>query len=141
RVIPAVEIPAPKMSESAPPARGGSADDSATTGEPLHHEEIQFSAYYPREIEPQKWQPMTAYVYKSSAANAIIQDAQQQLGGLIATMRRIVQQAFQTIPTGTLITATPYLKGFQFNPPQAVVGFYEDWHRFDFKMRAIDTPL
>jgi hypothetical protein len=39
-----------------------------------------------------------------------------------------------------MITATPQLPGFQFNPPSLSIGFYEDWHRFAFKMRAKDAP-
>lgn len=102
--------------------------------------ETQFAAYYPREMQPQVWLPLTAYVYRASAADTVAKDAEKQLGGLISVMRRVAQVARRAIPTGTLITATPYLPGFQFNPPQIAVGFFEEWHRFDFKMRSVDAP-
>lgn len=104
-------------------------------------EEAKFSAYYPKEIAVKRWESMIAYVFKAFAAENVIKDAQKTLGGEVASMRRGVQAAKQGIPEGTMITAKPYLPGFQFNPSQITIGFYEDWHRFDFKMRAADTPL
>ncbi len=47
----------------------------------------------------------------------------------------MVRTALGNVSAGALITAMPELPGFQFNPPSAQIGFYEDWHRFDFKLR------
>jgi hypothetical protein len=33
------------------------------------------------------------------------------------------------------------MEGFQFNPPSVTIGFYKDWHRFDFEVRAKGAPL
>ena len=107
---------------------------------PTSAEEIQFSAYYPREVPPDVWQPLQAYVFKRSAADQIAEDAEKQLGPLGA-FRRILEGSRRHIAEGETITATPHLPGFQFNPPAVTVGFYEDWHRFSFKMRAADAPL
>jgi hypothetical protein len=101
---------------------------------------VLFSAYYPREVKPDDWQPLQAYVFKESAADRVLEDAEKQLGPL-DRFRRIVESARQIIREGDTITATPNLPGFQFNPPSVSVGFFEDWHRFDFKMRAKDAPL
>lgn len=101
---------------------------------------VQFSAYYPREIRPNEWQPLQAYIYQQFAADKIAEDATKQLGPL-DTFRRIVERARQNIPEGEIISATPHLPGFQFNPPTVTIGFYEDWHRLSFKMRAKDAPL
>lgn len=103
-------------------------------------QETQFAAYYPREMVSQVWLPMTAYIFRASSAETVAKDAEKQLGGLISVMRRVAQVARRAIPSGTLVTATPYLPGFQFNPPQITVGFFEEWHRFDFKMRPVDAP-
>ncbi|MBZ0303184.1 MAG: toll/interleukin-1 receptor domain-containing protein, partial [Anaerolineae bacterium] len=67
-------------------------------------------------------------------------DAENLLGPL-ARFRRILENARRVITEGALITATPTLPGFQFNPPSMTLGFFEDWHRFEFKMRARDAPL
>lgn len=103
-------------------------------------QQVQFSAYYPREIRPNEWQPLQAYVFKQFAAERVLEDAEKQLG-LLDRFRQIVESARQKIAEGETITATPHLPGFQFNPPAISVGFFEDWHRFEFKMRAKDAPL
>lgn len=103
--------------------------------------EVQFSAYYPKEVIPDVWKPLTAYIYKAAFAEAVAQDAQTQLGEAFAGMRHVAKSAQQPLKEGELITATPHLSGFQFNPPSIQVGFYEDWHRLNFKLRAVDAPL
>jgi hypothetical protein len=100
----------------------------------------QFTAYYPREVVPGEWQPLQAYVYTAGAADDVLADAQKQLHTL-DDFRAVGEAARQPIAEGALITATPYLDGFQFNPPSITVGFYEDWHGFSFKLRAKDAPL
>ncbi len=112
-------------------------EDSATEPEP-----VQFSAYYPREIVRMDWQPLTAYVFRAAFAAVIKADARKQLGADISEMREVVEDAQQAVKEGALITATPVMPGFQFNPPTISIGFYEDWHRLDFKLRATeDAPL
>lgn len=104
-------------------------------------EPVRFANYYPREVAPRAWYTLAAYMFRESAAGQVVRDAEHTLGGQVATVRRVDQDATQDIPAGTLVTATPYLKGFQFNPPSLTLGFYEDWHRFEFKLRAVDAPL
>ncbi|MCU0498184.1 MAG: TIR domain-containing protein [Anaerolineae bacterium] len=104
--------------------------------------DVQFSTYYPSEIRPETWMPLTAYIFKSSAAEAVIADAQRVFGGTMAIIRRMVESAQRVLPIGTVITATPDLAGVQFNPPQITIGFFEDWHRLEFKFRALpETPI
>jgi hypothetical protein len=102
--------------------------------------QVQFSAYYPREVRPDDWQPLQAYVFKQSAAQQVEEDAEKQIGPLSA-FRKLIENARSTIAEGEMITATPHLPGFQFNPPTVTIGFFEDWHRFEFKMRARTAPL
>lgn len=152
KAIPAVEIPtlpAEMEKEEAPPAApqvtepGLSREEIEPATDPALKEaqDVQFSVYYPRDVLPQKWYPMTAYIYKALAAEKVVADAQYTLGGLMATVRRVIEAARQSIPQGTMITATPHIEGFQFNPPTINIGFYEDWHRLEFKLRAITAPL
>jgi hypothetical protein len=135
--MPAPAGPPPSAPEPQPAARARSRSESDSSSEP---QAVQFSAYYPREVRPDEWQPLQAYVFKEFAADQVEADAEKQLGPL-ARFRRIVESARQRIGEGETITATPHLPGFQFNPPAISVGFFEDWHRFDFKMRAKDAPL
>ena len=132
--------PTPEEAEAAPePTRSGGAsrsiDDIAAGAQ-----QVQFSAYYPREVRSGKWYPLAAYVYRVLAAAKVKADAQKQYGAIMDTLRDVVQASKQQLKEGALITATPDLPGFQFNPPRAQVGFFEDWHRLDFKLRAKDAP-
>lgn len=102
---------------------------------------VRFSAYYPREMPPNEWQTMLAYVFRESSAGAIAADARTVLGDRLAAFRNPSESARQLVPEGALVTATPQLEGFQFNPPTVSIGFYEAWHRLDFKVRAHTAPL
>lgn len=97
---------------------------------------VEFSAYYPKEVAPAIWHPMVAYVFRPSAADAVEDDAARQLGSRLDNARVIGEPARAPLTEGATITATPHLEGFQFNPPSVTIGFYEDWHRFEFKVRA-----
>jgi hypothetical protein len=132
-------IPAP------PPAAPG-APPAPTTEPPRQQEakppnEVQFSTYYPKEMRPDDWQPLIAYLFRQTAADKVADDANQQLGERKSAFRRMVDAARQIISEGATVTATPEMPGFQFNPPSISVGFFEDWHRFDFKLRAKTAPL
>lgn len=102
---------------------------------------VEFSAYFPREIQPNTWQPLRAYVYKPHAQPAVAADAAAELGALLSGYREVARPAQTRIAEGALITATPQLPGFQFNPPTAQIAFYDDWQRFDFRLRATTAPL
>lgn len=102
---------------------------------------VLFSAYYPKEIAPEKWEPLHAYIFREMATAAVEADADKQLGSLRAEFRGVRAPAKVDVPEGAMVTATPQMAGFQFNPPSVTIGFYKDWHRFDFEVRAKDAPL
>lgn len=107
---------------------------------PVSVHEVQFSAHYPREVKPNDWQPMVAYVFKQTAGPAVQDDVKKVLGNR-TDIRSAERTGSQPIAEGVTITAAPYLPGFQFNPQRIDIGFYEDWHRFEFKLRANAAPL
>lgn len=104
-------------------------------------EPARFSAYYPREVPPQTWLPLRAYVFRRSAAGAVEADAAAALKERVEDYRPVSGDATASLAEGVLITATPELDGFQFNPPSAPIAFYEDWQAFPFKLRAVTAPL
>jgi hypothetical protein len=103
--------------------------------------EIQFSAYYPKEVTTSTWQPLYAYMLRRSAQSPVQKDAREQLGTALSSYREHSQPASRPLSEGAVITATPQLEGFQFNPPSLTMGLYEEWHRFDFKLRATEHRL
>ncbi|MBN2469154.1 MAG: TIR domain-containing protein [Anaerolineae bacterium] len=94
---------------------------------------VQFLASYARAQAPGEWQPVSAYVFRGLALDRVMQDAQGESGeDRIAPLG-----GGRSLPAGLRIVARPSLSGFQFNPAQVSVDFYEDWHRLDFRMRAM----
>lgn len=102
---------------------------------------VLFSAYYPKEVAPEQWQPLHAYIFRDQATGAVEADAGERLGKRAGEFRGVRAPAQADVPEGALVTATPHLDGFQFNPPSVSIGFYKDWHRFDFEVRAKGAPL
>jgi hypothetical protein len=102
---------------------------------------VQFSAYHPKTVQAGDWHPLYAYVFRDTAASAVVGDAFQRLGEKQAGYSGITQPARAEVKEGAAITATPDLPGFQFNPLTVTMGFYDDWARFDFQLRARDAAL
>lgn len=111
------------------------------SGTPESSSPIQFSAYYPKTMRRDDWQPLYAYVFHEDAASSVVADAFNQLGEKQASYSTVTQPGRTPIVEGAEITATPRLPGFQFNPLTVTIGFYDAWSRFDFKLRAKDAPL
>lgn len=104
-------------------------------------EATHMSAYHPRQVAPRVWRPLLAYVFRASAARQVLQDAQDELDQDWAEYNQAFAPAQQQIAAGAPICATPQMDGFQFKPLTLTLGFYEDWERFDFQLRAFDAPL
>ncbi len=98
--------------------------------------DIYFSAYYPKEIAPGSWRPFFTYIFRQLAAREIADDVQKQLGEFQDAFREVEQPGWQAVPEGAVVTARPYLEGIEFNPPSQTIRFLENWHRFDFRVRA-----
>jgi serine/threonine protein kinase len=138
---PAPAQPAPALEQREDYGRERAEDKPVLPQPTAQAQPVQFSAYYPKEVKPGAWQPLAAYVFKQSAEKTVSEDVNRQLGERVSVFRKIVQTAKQIIREGELITATPVVPGLQFNPPSVSVAFFEDWHRFDFKLRAHTAPL
>ncbi len=139
---PAPPQPGPSASEAEPGTgeipRVSAPDAMAGAALP---EPVRFSAYYPKEAAPLVWLPLRAYIFRRVAAGAVEADALKVLGERLAEYRPVTGDSSVPLAEGALITATPELPGFQFNPPSASVAFFEDWHAFDFRLRAATATV
>ncbi len=146
--------PEPATVPPAPPGVSGSViydlddvlteeDESELATEILHTpaNAVQFSAYYPVEIIPGSWEPLFVYMFRAYAVQLVEKDARGEVAARGGEFRRASSTARQFVEDGAILTVTPHLPGFQFNPPHLPFGFYEDWQRLDFKMRAHTAPL
>jgi hypothetical protein len=77
-----------------------------------------------------------AFAFVADAAEQVAADARRLIAEWEAGHRAVGAEGSQPAPKGGPITMTPTLEGFRFNPPSQTLWFYEDWHRFDFKLRA-----
>lgn len=118
----------------------GGGMERAPESESAPPEPARVSAYYPKEAAPDTWLPLLAYVFRLSAAGKVEADAAAALRERRADYRPVSGDASAPLAEGALITATPDLPGFQFNPPSAAIAFYEDWHALPFKLRAVSAP-
>ena len=119
-----------------PTIRNAAARALEEIGRTVGEKTVLFSTYYPKEVAPKVWYPLHLYCYIFTAVREVIGDVCALLSKSVDLYRQKSEQTQQLISEGTVITATPRLDGFQFNPPSATVGFYEDWHRLDFRFRA-----
>src|SRR5690606_11506954 len=128
--------------EAAPPAAAPELPSEpipAAVGAPPS-EKILFSAYYPREVKPDDWQPFRAYMFKDFTLADVQADAKDAFGPR-TDIRATSREALQPVPEDALVTAIPTLPGFEFDPPQLSLRFRGDWRRFDFEFRVQDAPL
>jgi hypothetical protein len=126
------------------PTRGGESEPapaSPAPGSAIVPDLVKLSAYYPRETAPQVWQPLAAYIFRQSAASDVIKDVGTVLGARASEFRRTDDTSRVIVNEGAMVTAVPTLPGFQINPPQITLGFFEPMHRFDFKVRATSAPV
>jgi hypothetical protein len=108
-------------------------EDGASVG-------LRFSAFHAKEIAANEWHPLHVYAYRGYAAGLVTKDAHSADGDLPQAMyAQPAKPEWSSISENLQIMATPHIPGFQFNPMQASVLFLEDWHRIDFRMRAVDA--
>ncbi len=127
--------PAPPPSPQAP-----APPPSTSTGS-VDPDTAFFLTAQPKSIPLDEWHPMYAYVFRQSASLQVYKDAMEQLGKQASAYSTMSQTATTTIAEGAEITATPQMDGFQFKPVRVTVGFYEDWERFNFEIRAKSAPV
>lgn len=123
------------------PADGKPIEKPVTVAQDIQPAPVMFSAYPPKVAKKDEWQPLLAYVFRETAAQAVIADALKQLGEKQVRFSQVTTAAKKVISEGAEIVARPTMAGFQFKPLEVKIGFYDDWQRFNFELRAKDAPL
>jgi TIR domain len=101
-------------------------------------EQVTFTAYHPREIEPREWQQMLLYIALDTPRTlaGVAADAEERLGNRKSDFRAAPAPTAAAIKRGTRLAIVPLLDGFTFNPPSLRVTWEEDMQRHDFRLRA-----
>jgi hypothetical protein len=111
------------------------------------HENVQFTVYRPKAVEPSKWYPLLAFAHleelpPDAAADEPdpIEEVQAQarrvLGDLAGGYADVKQDSRQAIPQEAEITFLPEIPGFEVNPPRRTFLWLESVHREEFRIRA-----
>ena len=103
---------------------------------------VRFSVYNPQTIAPVIWQTLIAYAHIPEALDAVKQDVGARLGRVKAQQYgKGSASATRTIQRGAEIVVAPDLPGCVCNPPRISFLWLEDWHRAEFRVRALsDAP-
>ena len=113
---------APKMAERDETTRGGIPPEMMPGSEvapPMPRPaasagtDIQFSAFYPKEVAPSVWMPLRAYVYRAGEAEAVNADARKELGALMAINSARYYQETAALPGAHDLGALPLEYGLQ----------------------------
>lgn len=116
--------PRPPKSESPGEANG---DDEK--------EEVNFSAFYPREVAVEKWYTLLVYTYVPSVMESVREDA-RKFEAEIGEIGESKPVTSTQLARGTEITIVPTCEGVKFNPERVTFQWLEDQHRARFRLRA-----
>ena len=121
--------------------RGFDEKDSSSTPESsftipkmADEEEVNFSAFYPREVTVEAWHSLLVYTYVPSALESVRKDV-QKFEDEIGQMRES-KPSTTKLARGTEITIVPACEGVTFNPERITFQWLEDRHRAQFRLRA-----
>ena len=98
-------------------------------------EEVNFSAFYPKEVAIEKWYSLLVYAFVPSALEAVRQDVERyrsEIGDVRETKKPVATHMVR----GTEITLVPSCEGVTFNPDRYSFKWLEDQHRAQFRLRA-----
>jgi uncharacterized protein YjbI with pentapeptide repeats len=105
-------------------------------GVELREAEVDFTAFYPMPILPERWYKLLAYVHLPSAFEFVLADSRTQLATQARDFATGRDRAAQLIKQGAEIVIVPELPGCRFNPPRTSLLWLEDWHGAEFRLQA-----
>ncbi len=132
----------PSPQELEPPAAHVPPDKAL----PLH-ENVQFTVYRPKAVEPAKWYPLLAFAHldelpadappdEPDPTEEVLSQARRILGGLADSYTDVKQDSRLAVPHEAEITFLPEIPGFEVNPPRRTFLWLESVHREEFRIRA-----
>jgi len=102
-------------------------------------EEVNFSAFYPKEVTVDKWYTLLVYTYVPSVLESVREDA-SKFDKEIGEIRESKPASTTQLTRGTEVTIVPSCEGVTFNPERIAFQWLEDQHRAQFRLRA-DSSL
>jgi hypothetical protein len=140
--------PAPVQVEPLAPAPAPPVPASGRSPEPTPlaaDENVQFTVYRPRILEPGTWQTMLVFAHlaeprrdRDDEPDPTAEVARQAAAvlGDISSYRQHTEDSAQAVPREGELTVVPFADGIEFNPPSRSFRWTEVVHREDFRLRA-----
>ena len=97
-------------------------------------EDVNFSAFYPKEVTVEKWHTLLVYTYVPTMLDSVRKDAtkfEDEIGEI-----REGKPSKTQLARGTEITIVPSCEEVTFNPESVTFQWLEDQHRAQFRLRA-----
>lgn len=101
-------------------------------------EQVTFTAYHPREMQAQQWQPLVFYISLDTPAvlAEVAAAAADRLAGRLDTFRAARSERSAGLARGAKLRLIPVAQGLQFNPSQLDITWQEDVQQHEFRVRA-----
>ena len=126
-------------SASAAPAPQPAAAPAAESG--AAQEQVTFTAYHPKEMQTQQWQPLIVYLSLDTPATLalVAAAAAERLAGKLDQFRAASAAQAAGLMRGASLRIVPSIPGFQFNPTYLDVKWQENVQQHEFRMRAVSA--
>jgi hypothetical protein len=99
----------------------------------LAEKQLQFSAFYPREVPAESWQTLLVYAHVEDTLDAVRKDAQRLHALLDAGAPCADVQAAHPLSIGTQLSVVPVFQGVTFQPERVSFTWTEEWHPAAFR--------
>ena len=120
---------------------------------PLHVDEnVQFTVYRPRTLQPGRWSTLLAFAHLSERRldgdpdepdplEEVQRQAAQVLGQDVDNYLDLTQDLSAGVPREGEILFLPTAEGVEFNPPSRTFKWLESVHREEFRLRTSGAPV
>jgi hypothetical protein len=98
-------------------------------------EEVNFSAFYPKEVAVEQWHTILVYSYVPQELETVREDA-RKFEGEIGDVGESKPATTTRLVRGAEVTVVPNCEGVRFNPERVTFKWIEDRHRAQFRLQA-----
>ncbi len=111
------------------------------------HDDVQFTVYRPKEMQPERWYPLLAFAHLSERPvgapqgspdplEEVARQARGVLGDQARTCEMLRQDSIRAVPDEGEMTFVPVIPGFRVEPPTRSFRWIDTVHREEFRLRA-----
>ncbi len=122
----------------------------AAAATPLLDENVQFTVYRPKAVQPAVWYPLLAFAHLSEKPldappeapdpiEEMRRQAERALGPQAKEYQSTTQDSHSAVPRSGELTLVPEVPQVEFNPPRRSFLWQESVHREEFRLRASEA--